>query len=300
MNKVLIILGATGVGKTDISLKLAKKFDMEIISADSVQVFKEFDIGSAKIKKDEMAGIPHYGIDILSAEQEFSACDFVTFAKSKIKEILSKGKTPLIVGGTGLYIKSLVEGYNFGGSGKHEDFREEMEKVFEVEGLEGLYKRLTRLSPQIALNIDKQNKVRLIRALEIATFGGEKKMDKDNEFDYKLVSIDLPREILYQKINLRTKTMIENGLTREVEYLYKKYGDCQPMRAIGYKEVVSYLKGEIDKDQLYDLISMHTRNYAKRQLTFIRGMQNVSHFDISQSDANQKLEEEIESWLNLQ
>ena len=298
--KVLIVLGATGVGKTDVSIYLAKKFNMEIISADSVQIYKEFDIGSAKIKQEKMAGITHYGIDIVDANLDYSASDFVKFAQEKIQVISQKGKIPLIVGGTGLYIKSLVEGYNFGGTERHEDFRQEMEKIAQKEGCQGLYNRLMTKSPEMAEKIDKKNKVRLIRALEIVTFGGQKESAKKDNNDYKIISLDMPRQLLYERINKRTQIMLDEGLIKEVDFLYKKYGDCQPMRAIGYKEVIPFLNGQINEKQLYDLISQHTRNYAKRQMTFIRGMQNVVHFDISQKDAYLKLEEEIKNWLNLQ
>lgn len=296
--KVLILMGCTGVGKTDLSIHLAKLFNMEIISADSVQVFKGFDIGSAKIKKDEMHGIKHYGIDILNPDQEFTVSDFVFFAKNKIDEILSKGKIPLIVGGTGLYIKALVEGYNFGGTDKNEQFRIDMEKMYNTKGLTFLYERLMQLSPELAKNIDSKNKHRVIRALEIATFGSEKMKDSKSEYDFKIISLEMDRQKLYERINQRCRLMIENGLVDEVKNLYDRYGECQAMRAIGYKEVVLYLKGEISFDKLYELISQHTRNYAKRQITFMKGIKNITYFNLEDDNYLMQIEENIEKWLN--
>lgn len=296
--KVLYLLGATGIGKSGLAVKLAKKYNMEIISADSVQVYKGFDIGSAKITKKEMSGVMHYGIDIVLPNDNFSVSDFVNYTKDKIKEISCKGKLPLVVGGTGLYIKAFVEGYNLGGTERHEDFRKELEELAQKEGLDYLYLKLKSLSPKMAENIDKNNKVRLIRALEIATFGEEKQFKNVNdEFDFKLIALSMNREKLYQRINSRVDLMLKSGLIEEVKNLYDKYGDCQPMKAIGYKETLSYLKGKITKEEMINLISQHTRNYAKRQLTFLRGMKNISYFDVEDKDFTENLEKEINIWL---
>lgn len=295
-NKILFILGPTGVGKSALAVSIAKKYNMEIISADSVQVYKNFDIGSAKITQNEMQEIRHYGIDILSPNETFSASEFVEYTKEKIKEILKSGKIPLIVGGTGLYVKSLVEGYNFGGTERHDDFRKTMENLAEKEGVDSLYQKLLNISPEMAQNIDKQNKVRLIRALEIATFGSQKQSNK-GEYDFLTIALTMPRERLYENINKRTEFMLENGLIEETASLYDKYGDCQPMGAIGYKETLSYLRGEINKEQLLSLVSQHTRNYAKRQLTFLRGLSYIKYFDKTEKDYIVQIEKEIEEWI---
>ena len=295
--KVLFILGPTGVGKSSLAVQIAKKYNMEIISADSVQVFKYFDIGSAKISKDEMQGIEHYGLDILSPSERFSASEFVDYTKTKIEEIYKKGKMPLIVGGTGLYVKSLVEGYNFGGTERHDDFRQEMEVLAEKEGIESLYEKLINIAPDMAQNIDKNNKVRLIRALEIAIFGTEKNVTENTDYDFLCLALTMPREMLYENINKRTKNMLENGLIEETDNLYRKFGDCQPMGAIGYKETLSYLKGEINKEKLLELISQHTRNYAKRQLTFLKGLSYIKYYDKNDAQIMIKIEKEIENWI---
>lgn len=299
MQKVLFILGPTGVGKTALSVELAKEFNGEIISADSVQVFKEFDIGSAKVTAEEMQGVTHYGLDVVSPSEEFSASDFVAYTKKMIEKIALKGKLPIIVGGTALYVKSLVEGYNFGDTEKHPDFRIELENEIQKYGLESVYNKLKKESPELALQIDGKNKVRVIRAFEILKFGTAKeKSINEIEYNYKIFSLTMPREKLYERINKRAQIMIENGLIEEVDALYKKYGECQPMRAIGYKEVVPYLKGEISLKSMEELISQHTRNYAKRQLTFLRGMDNIDFVDVLQEQDKQNMKKEISEWLN--
>lgn len=295
--KVVFILGPTGVGKTSLSVLLAKRFNGQIISADSVQVFKEFDVGSAKVTKEEMQGIAHYGIDVVSPDQEFSASDFAEYTKTKIKEIALQGSLPIIVGGTALYVKALVEGYNFGGTEKHKEFRQNLETEIDVNGLESVFKKLKQLSPQLASQIDGKNKVRVIRAFEIAMFGDGKTSNSEVDFDYKIFALTMPRENLYQRINKRASIMIENGLVEEVECLYSKYGQCQPMRAIGYKEVLPYLNDEISLKQMEELISQHTRNYAKRQLTFLRGMNNVEFVDVSCPQEVENMKNMIEEWL---
>lgn len=300
-SKVVFILGPTGVGKTSFSIQLAKAFDGEIISADSVQIFKEFDIGSAKITKDEMEGVVHYGIDIVSPEEEFSVYDYVKFTKRKIKEIQSKGKLPIIVGGTGLYVKSLIENYNFGGTDKRPDFRESLEKEIEEKGLEFVFNRLEQLNPVLAEKIDKKNKVRVIRAFEIALFGSEKTKQEESEYDFKIFALNLERQKLYDRINMRVDLMLKNGLIKEVEKLYCKYGYCQPMRAIGYKEVVDFINAKCSESEMVEKIKQHSRNYAKRQLTFLKGIDKVQFIDVEDKQkALDLMIKEITKWLVIQ
>ncbi len=298
--KVLFILGATGVGKTAMGVNLAKAYNGQIISADSVQVYKGFDIGSAKVTEEEKQGVYHYGIDIVEPDKEFSASDFVSYTKKCIGEILQKDKLPIIVGGTAMYVKALVEGYNFGGTAKHEEFRAEMEKIIQEKGADEVFELLRQKSPELAQKTDKFNAVRLIRALEIAYFGDGKQKNEEVEFDFKIFALTMPREKMYERINKRAKIMVENGLTQEVSGLYKKYGNCQPMCAIGYKEVLPYLNGEISIGKMEELISQHTRNYAKRQLTFLRGMKNVTMVDVSVTQEVENMKKEIDKWLMQQ
>ncbi len=296
MNKVMILMGATGIGKTEFSITLAKRYNFDIISADSVSVYKEFDIGSAKVKEEERQGIIHYGIDIVSPKENFSSEEFYKYTLQKIEEIHNKGKIPLIVGGTGLYIKSLVNGYNFGGVERHEEFRQKLEKQFEDEGIESLQRRLKELNESTYNSIDKSNKVRLIRAIEIETFGGSKTKSK-TEYDFKIIALNMPREKLYERINQRTKKMIENGLIEETKYLYEKYGTCKPLNAIGYKETLAYLRNEIDLKRLEETISQHTRNYAKRQITFMKGIEGIKFVDVRDENQVKTLLKEIDEWI---
>lgn len=297
--KVVFILGPTGVGKTKLSVKLAKKFDGQIISADSVQVFKHFDIGSAKVTKEEMQGVVHYGIDVVSPEDEFSVFDYLNYTKQKIEEIKVNQKLPFIVGGTGLYVKALVNGYNLGGTGRNEEFRKNVLKEIEINGLESVYNQLKTKSPLLAKNIDCHNKVRVIRALEIATFGEDKKQELTSEYDFLIFALNLNREKLYQRINLRVDEMVKNGVVEEVKALYNKYGMCQAMSAIGYKEFIPYFEGKQALEECKELVKQHSRNYAKRQLTFLRGMTDVNFIDVEDvNNAFEIMSEKIENWLN--
>lgn len=300
MKKVLIILGPTGIGKSEVGIYLAKKFNGEIISADSVQVYKYFDIGSAKITQEQMQGIKHYGIDILQPNGEFNAHQFIQYTKDKINEISERNHLPIIVGGTALYIRALVENYNLGGTQKHEEFREKLENEIEKDGLETVYNKLVQLDKDLAKKTDKHNKVRVIRAMEIATFGGEKSFSQnDDQYEYKIFALCMDRQSLYERINLRADKMLDEGIITETQNIIANYGyDLSPLKAIGYKEVVSYLKNEIDKDTMLSLIKQHSRNYAKRQMTFLRSMKNVTYIDVQNRESGVKsLEKEARKWL---
>lgn len=291
MEKAVFILGATGVGKSGFAIKLAKLFDGEIISADSVQIYKQLNIGSAKITTAQMQGIVHHAIDILNPQQEFSVFEFVELTKSLISQINKKGKLPIIVGGTGLYVKALVEGYDFGGSGKNAEFRNQLWQKSQDE----LYQMLMQQNAQRASEIDKNDKKKLIRALEIQKFGA-KPQSHGTDINFLVFALTMPRETLYQKINARVDEMIKQGLITEVEGL-KKQGlsvENQSMKAIGYKEVLSYLNGEVNRQEMIDLIKQHTRNYAKRQMTFIRGMK-IPLFDVA---CERQIFDYVRSWYD--
>ena len=300
MTKVVFILGPTGVGKTKMSISLAKKFDGEIISADSVQVFKGLNIGSAKITKNEMQGVKHYAIDILEPDEEFSVFDFVQYTKQKIEEISARGKLPIIVGGTGLYVKALTQGYDFGGTNPDKNLRKKLEKIAQEKGNDYLFELLKEKNPAMAEKTDKHNTVRLIRALEIALGGGEKSKN-DVNFEFFLVALTRNREKLYEIINDRVDKMLKDGLIEEVEQL-KKRGlseKNQSMRAIGYKEVLAFLNGEYDRERMVELLKQHSRNFAKRQMTFLRGMNDVHYVDVENfEEAEKKLTKQIGDWLN--
>ena len=299
MEKVLFILGPTAVGKTDISVALAKKFNGEIISCDSVQIFKGLNIGSAKITKEEMQEVKHHLIDIKDPSETFTAYEYATAIKEKIKEISSKGKLPIVVGGTSLYVKSIILNYNFGGVGINENLRKQLEEVSKTDGVSKLYEMLLKLDCELAEKVDKNNPLRLMRAIEIASEKGEK-TKAESDIDSLVFALVKERSKLYEKINLRVDLMLKNGLVKEVENL-KKQGltkENQAMKAIGYKEVLDYLDGNISYEKMVDEIKQHSRNYAKRQLTFLRGMDNVNYVDADDKEkAFNEICEKVEEWL---
>lgn len=296
--QVLFILGPTAVGKTAVSVEIAKLFDGEIISCDSVQIFRGLDVGSAKVTEEEKQGLPHHLIDIKEPTETFTSFQFVEEMKKKITEITSRGKLPIVVGGTSLYVKSLILNYNFGGVGVDEEFRDKLNKLLEEKGLESLYERLSSEDKTLAENIDRHNPQRVIRALEISHFKGEKKTS-ESEIDALVFALTLDRKTLYERINKRVDIMLKNGLIEEVKSL-KDAGvtrDCQSMKAIGYKEVYAYLDGEISYDEMAELIKKHSRNYAKRQLTFLRGMDNVNYIDVENlNDAIKEISKKVKTW----
>lgn len=298
MNKVIFILGPTAVGKTQTGVNLAKRFNGEIISADSVQIYRGLDIGSAKVTKEEMQGIVHHAIDILEPYEEFSVFEFVEYTKKKIEEISSRGKLPIVVGGTGLYIKALTLGYNFGGAEKDEKLRDELQRLADEKGNDFLFEMLKEKDSVLAEKTDKFNTVRLIRAIEIANNKGQKETAAV-DIQPLLIGLVRQRDGLYQDINARVDKMLLQGLVKEVEGL-KESGltaSNQSMRAIGYKEVLAYLDGEYDYARMVELIKQHSRNYAKRQLTFLRGMENVNFVDVNENGSNEKIIKMVEEFL---
>lgn len=289
--KAIFILGPTAVGKTFFSVKLAQRLNGEIISSDSVQIYKGLDIGSAKVTNAEMQGVVHHGIDIKEADEEFSVFDFVQYTKTKIAEISARGKLPIVVGGTGLYVKALLGGYDFGGTTKDENLRSKLETLAKEKGNDHLFEMLKEKNPVMAEKTDKFNTVRLVRALEIALSGGQKSAG-ESDIDALVIALNRDRERLYSDINKRVDIMLENGLVDEVKGLLAKglTAENQSMRAIGYKEVLQYLNGEFDFDRMVELVKQHSRNYAKRQLTFLRGMDDVHFVD---TEDREKAFEEI-------
>ena len=297
--KVLFILGPTAVGKTAVSVEIAKLFNGEIISCDSVQIFKGLDIGSAKVTEEEKQNIPHHLIDIKEPTETFTSFQFVEEMKKKIKEITERGKLPIVVGGTSLYVKSLILNYNFGGVGVDEEFRAKLNRLLEEKGLESLYSKLSYENKELAEKIDRFNPQRVIRALEISHFQGEKK-SAESEIDSLVFALTDDRKNLYERINRRVDIMLKNGLVDEVQDL-KNAGvtrDCQSMKAIGYKEVYAYLDGEITYEKMVEEIKQHSRNYAKRQFTFLRGMENINYIQVENfNDTIKEISEKVKKWL---
>lgn len=270
---VVVIVGPTAVGKTKTGIELAKAFDGEIVSGDSVQVYRGMDIGSAKVTKKEAEGIPHHLIDICDPDDAMSVAMFQTLARAAIDDIYARGKLPIIVGGTGLYIRSILYDYEFVEQPVDEALRAELERFAEVEGREALHQRLVQLDPERAATIHPNNVRRVVRALEVAMQGDTQTTDSapSEHYDFRLFVLHADREILYDRINQRVDAMMEAGLVEEVERLLAQgYRDTQAMRAIGYKEMIPFIDGKMSKESAIDLLKQHTRQFAKRQLTWFR------------------------------
>ena len=276
--KVIVICGPTASGKTSLSIELAKKINGEIVSCDSMQIYKDMNIGTAKPTQEEMQGIKHYLIDFISPNERYSVADYKKDAKKAIKEIISKGKTPIVVGGTGLYIDSLIYEIEYQDIKFDENYRKELEKNVEEKGLEYLYKKAKEIDPQAIEKISPNDKKRILRILEIYHMTGKNKTQqeiesrkKEVEYDYHVYAIDWDREELYDRINKRVDIMIQQGLIEEVKNILEKYKEFPTaMQGLGYKEVVEYLEGKLTKDEMIEKIKMETRRYAKRQLTWFR------------------------------
>ena len=279
MNKVIVIAGPTATGKTALSVGLAKELGGEIVSADSIQIYKKLDIGSAKPTEEEKCGIPHYLMDFVEADGAYSVADYVRDAKEKIDDILSRNKLPIIVGGTGLYISSLVDNVEFSDSEQDLSVRKRLQEELLQVGPEAMHKRLEAVDPESAAAIHPNNTKRVIRALEIfettgktrTAYEAESKLNK-SPYDFCLVALNCERELLYERINRRVDIMVEQGLFDEVERLLGEgiSPDAQSMQGIGYKEAVMAVAGEISKEESIELIKKNSRNYAKRQLTWFK------------------------------
>lgn len=278
--RVVIIVGPTAVGKTALSIELAKKFNGEIVSADSAQIYKGLDIGSAKVTKEEKEDIIHHMIDIIPPTATYSVGEWVNEAKQIITSILKRKKTPIIVGGTGLYVSSLL--FEIGSTcGRDEAYRKELNELIETQGKETLYNMLKEIDPESAETLHPNQLDRIIRALEIYHITGKKKSENKNStesnYDYLLIGLTDDREILYQRINSRVDKMINDGLLSEGQTLLESgvTKENQSMQAIGYKETISYLLGETDKQTFIDKLKQNSRNYAKRQITWFKKMPNL-------------------------
>lgn len=288
MENLVIITGPTGIGKTELSLELAKKYKGEIISSDSMQIYKKLNIGTAKIDLDKTS-IPHHMIDIIEPSDNFTVADFKSSARKIITDINNKGGLPFLVGGTGLYINSLVYNLDFTETEPDYEYRDELREILEEEGSEFLYEKLQDQDRNMAEKIHKNNGQRIIRALEILKNGnkkGDNFREENNDYNLIYIGLNMDRAKLYEKINQRVDKMIDLGLIDEVKNLLDEELDknSQSLKAIGYKEVISYLDGEIDFDEMVDLIKKNSRHYAKRQLTWFRRDKRIKWFD-RESDA---------------
>jgi len=309
-NKPLILIcGPTGVGKSDLAVKLAHSLNGEIISADSIQVYKGLDIGSAKVSKEEMDGIPHYLIDILKPDEEYGVYLFKEKAIEAISKIYSNGHIPIVVGGTAFYIQALLYGIDFTEE-KDSDhsYRDELlSSISDEESKLSLYNRLKEIDPVYASSLHFNNVKRVARALEYIHHTGrlfseynEEQSKRESDYNFIYFALNDDRDKLYEKINKRVDMMIENGLIDEVKGLLSKgYSrDLNSLSSIGYKEICSYLAGELELRDAVNLIKQNSRHYAKRQLTWLRRYDKIRWINLSEYLASAMVIKEIEEWLN--
>ena len=290
-NTILIIAGPTASGKTELGIKCANLFNGEIISADSMQIYKNLDIGTAKPNDKELKQAKHHMVDIIEADKEFSVQEYVKEADKIINKLFLEKKLPIIVGGTGLYIKSLIYPYSFCNANKNSDIRSKYNKILEEKGKEYLFSILEEKDPDSCKKIHMNDTKRVIRAIEICEITGQEKTRLNNidaisflkpKYNCIFIVLDIPRDELYNRINIRVNKMFDLGLEKEIKNLLENgliNKSSQSMQAIGYKEFFKYFDGEINLSELKELICKNSRNYAKRQLTFFRGMQGTKWFN---------------------
>lgn len=277
--KVVVIVGPTASGKTALSIELAKKINGEIISSDSMQIYKDMNIGTAKVTKEEMQGIKHYLVDFVQPDTRYTVSDFKKDSENAIKEIISKGKNPIVVGGTGLYVNSLIYGIEYQDMDFDETYRNKLMKIAETsDGLNELYKQAEQIDPEAIKKVSTNDKKRIIRILEIYKATGKTKTQqeilsrqKGVDYDFKVFGITMERSKLYERINRRVDIMIEQGLEDEVRNVITKYSKFPTaMQGLGYKEVVEYFDKKISREEMIEKIKQESRRYAKRQLTWFR------------------------------
>ena len=290
MKNIVVITGPTAVGKTDISIKLAKEINGEIISADSIQVYKGLDIGSAKITENEMDGVKHYLIDVLEPTDDFDIYTFKQMAEDAIEEIYTKGKVPIIVGGTGFYIQSVLYDVDFEETEVDMEYRKELEELAKKNGNEYVHKMLEEVDPEYAAGIHPNNLKRVIRALEfyhennipLSEHNAEQK-ENISPYNFAYYVLNDDRDVLYDRINKRVDLMFEKGLVDEVKGLGLDKAN-QSMQGIGYKEVLEYINGNLSLEETKELIKKNTRHFAKRQLTWFRHEKVVQMIDYRDFD----------------
>lgn len=294
--KVVVITGATGSGKSGLAIRLAREFNGEIISADSVQVYKGLDIGSGKVTTQEMQGIIHYNLDVLNPDESYSAGRFSADVDGYIATITAKGKLPIVVGGTTMYVKAWLENYDFFGSVNSEKSRQKYIDQANEQSI-SLHELLRRKDEKLAENVHENNVKRILRYLQIADNGGKiedniSQTSVNDKYDILALRLDVERDVLYNKINHRVDQMVQDGLLDEVKALYEKYGEVDSLKTIDYKEMVSYLKGEMTFDEAVDKAKQHSRNYAKRQITFMKTMPYLV------GCTKENIEEKVREFLN--
>lgn len=306
-DKIIVIVGPTAVGKTQLGITLAKAFDGEVINGDSMQVYKQLNIGTAKVTDEEADGVTHHLIDIKSTDESYSVSDFKKDAREKIHELIDQERLPIVVGGTGLYIESLLFDVTHGGKAEpNPTFRDEMNHFAHEKGREALHQLLQDKDPKAAENIHPNNVRRVIRALEVIHETGKKFSDHQNErkqepvFDAYVIALNTDREVLYDRINQRVDLMLDTGLLEEARWLYETYeGDLQSKKGIGYKEFEAYLRGDQSYDEAVMMIKQHSRNYAKRQLTWFKNRFSVNQWAdfVERPEELEKIKNNIQKFI---
>lgn len=287
---LIAVCGPTASGKTALSIELAKRFGGEVVSSDSMQIYRQIDIGTAKPTVDEMCGIPHHMIDIADIDTPFSVSDYCEMASAVIKGISARKKLPILAGGTGLYVDSLINNIDFTKSSNDYSVREKYTKILDEDGPVALHNILKKADPTAAANIHFNNSKRVIRALEHIEITGQlfseykiKASSKESPYESLMFFINIDREVLYQRINKRVDIMIKNGLIDEAKFIYDQNYDrtLTAMCAIGYKELFDYFDGKCSLDEAIDSIKQNSRRYAKRQLTWFRRNDKLIHLDFN-------------------
>jgi len=306
LGNVLILSGPTAVGKTKLSIELAKSLNGEIISADSMQVYKYMNIGTAKPDEKEMAGIKHYLIDEVYPDEEFSVAEYQKRALKYIDEVLEKGKLPIVTGGTGLYINSLLYNINYSDTISDWKLREELRKLAEEKGNEYLHSMLREIDPKAAERIHMNDVKRVIRAIEVfkysqkpISYHQEISRNTPPKHDFMVFGLNMDRERLYERINNRVDEMFERGLVEEVRNLVKMgyHRNTVAMQGLGYKEILYYFRGLLSFPETIELLKRNTRRYAKRQLTWFRRIENMDWINVDEEDAASVILKKVKSRL---
>ncbi len=292
-NKIIVIVGPTAVGKTYVSVELARKLNTEVISADSMQIYKGMDVGTAKITENEKRGVIHHMIDIVNPDENYSVSEFKNDAEKIIDNLLLKNKIPVIAGGSGLYVNSLIYDLDFSNAKSNEKLREYYTYYYKEYGEDALYDKLIKIDPISAQRIHKNNIKRVIRALEVYDITGKKFSElntdvrkESKKYDCVLIGLSMERKVLYERINQRVDEMLSNGLVEEVKSLIDNGYDKNlvSMRGIGYKEIIDYLEGSMDLEEAANILKRNTRRFAKRQYTWFLKDKNVKWFSMDNLD----------------
>lgn len=280
--KVIAIVGPTAVGKSKLGIEVARAFNGEIISGDSMQVYRGMDIGTAKVTTKEAEGIPHAMIDIKEPNEAFTVVDFKQQVEQHISDMTERKKLPILVGGSGFYVQAALYNYNFANTDRDKDYTNKLEKEIDKQGIEPVFERLVKIDPEQAKKIHPNNHRRVIRALEVYETTGltmteyQKRQPQESPYDIILIGLEMDRLLLYDRINERVDAMLERGLLHEVHALIEQgFENCQSMQAIGYKEFIPYFKGEYSLDRAVQLLKRNSRRYAKRQYTWFKNKMDV-------------------------